>query len=328
MHIKAPLLVIREKSAIDGLFNPHQPWPDGMDGKGNVLRFNIGEGRPVQIADHVRRHTKDAADFRNLELSRFQELRFVVGQAQRNERHSLFQHSHAAGVAGAAIGSVPAGPQSCRVFDGVRVCQDTRWPGTVGEELASVFLGGNAKADGAFLQRNGTVPDNTVKAEAGHMQHLSGIKCPGLTIAGGVGVGQVALAVPIHLHVIRQQRVQAVDLGASRADDLAVAIPVEQQVRHHGFTPDERGHFQIRLVMEQAVQRMIHGLPTAFIRGFIHMEGQAGDGFGDHAHAGVNGRNLNGRAGADRLAGTAHTEVKAWRGGYGVLGLVPRPKQI
>ena len=69
LHIKAPatgatsLLVVREKSAIDGLFNPHQPWPDGMDGKGNVLRFDVGEGRPVQIADHVRRHTKDTADF-------------------------------------------------------------------------------------------------------------------------------------------------------------------------------------------------------------------------------------------------------------------------
>ena len=80
-----------------------------MDGKGDVLRFDVGEGRSVQIADHMRRHTKDAADFRNLKLSRFQELRLVVGQAQRNEGHSLFQHSHAAGVAGAAIGSVPAG---------------------------------------------------------------------------------------------------------------------------------------------------------------------------------------------------------------------------
>ena len=135
LHIKAPatgapgFFVVREKSAIDGLFNPHQPWPDGMDGKGDVLRFDVGEGRPVQIADHVRRHTKDTADFRNLKLSRFQELCLVVGQAQRNEGHSLFQHSHAAGVAGAAIGSVPAGPQRSRVFDCVRVCQDTRWAG-------------------------------------------------------------------------------------------------------------------------------------------------------------------------------------------------------
>ena len=160
------------------------------------------------------------------------------------------------------------------------------------------------------------------------MQHLAWIKRPGLAVAGGVGIGQVALAVPVHLHVIRQQRIQAVDLRAACADDLAVAVPIEQQMRQHGLPPDKRGHLQIRLVVDQAVQRMFDGLPAAFIRGFIHMEGQAGDGFGDHAHAGVNGRNLNGRAGADRLAGTAHTEVKAGRGGYGVLGLVPRPKQI
>ena len=99
-------------------------------------------------------------------------------------------------------------------------------------------------------------------------------------------------------------------------------------MRQHGFPPDKRGHLQIRLVVDQAVQRMFDGLSAALIRGFVHMEGQAGDGLGDDAHAGVNGRNLNGRAGADRLAGTAHTEVKAGRGGYGVLGLVPRPEQI
>lgn len=73
---------------------------------------------------------------------------------------------------------------------------------------------------------------------------------------------------------------------------------------------------------------MLYGLPTAFVRGFIHMEGQAGDGFSDHAHAGVNGRNLNGRCRADGIAGAAHAEVKAGRSGHSVLGLVPRPEQI
>ena len=221
-----------------------------MDGKGNVLRFDVGEGRSVQIADHVRRHTKDTANFRHLKLAGFKELRFIVGQAQRNEGHSLFQYSHAAGIAGAAIGGIPAGSQRSRVFDRVRVCQDTRWPGTVGEELTAVFLGCDAKANGAFLQRNGAIPHNTVKAEAGHMQHLAWIKRPRLAVAGGVGIGQVALAVPVHLHVIRQQRIQAVDLRAACADDLAVAVPIEQQMRQHGFPPDKRGHLQIRLVVD------------------------------------------------------------------------------
>ena len=172
------------------------------------------------------------------------------------------------------------------------------------------------------------IPDDTVKAEAGHMQHLAWVKRPRFIVAGGVGVGQVTFAVPVHLHVIRQQRIQAVDLRAACADDLAVAVPIEQQVCQHGFPPDERGHLQIRLVVDQAVQRVLYGLPAAFVRGFIHMEGQAGDGFGNHTHAGVNGRNLNGRAGADRLAGTAHAKVEAGRCGHGVLGLVPRPEQI
>ena len=59
------------------------------------------------------------------------------------------------------------------------------------------------------------------------MQHLAWVKCPRLAVAGGVGIGQVALAVPVHLHVIRQQRIQAVDLRAACADDLAVAVLIE-----------------------------------------------------------------------------------------------------
>ena len=158
---------------------------------------------------------------------------------------------------------------------------------------------GAGKDDGVFRHGDGTVADKAVKAQTGHMQHLAWVKRPRLAVAGGVGIGQIALAVPVHLHVIRQQRIQAVDLRAACADDLTVAVPIKQQVRQHGFPPDKRGHLQIRLVMDQAVQRMFDGFPAAFVRGLIHMKGQAGDGFGDHAHAGVNGRNLNGRAGAD-----------------------------
>lgn len=57
---------------------------------------------------------------------------------------------------------------------------------------------------------------------------------------------------------------------------VGTSTAVEQQMRQHGFPPDKRGHLQIRLVVDQAVQRVLNGLPAAFVRGFIHMEGQAG----------------------------------------------------
>ena len=58
-----------------------------MDGKVDGLVLDIAEGCSVQIANHVRRHTEDAADFGHLELSGLQKLGFVVRQAQRNEGH-------------------------------------------------------------------------------------------------------------------------------------------------------------------------------------------------------------------------------------------------
>ena len=43
------------------------------------------------------------------------------------------------------------------IFDGVRVRQDAAGTCAVGEEGAAVLLGGDAEADGAFLQRDGAV---------------------------------------------------------------------------------------------------------------------------------------------------------------------------
>ena len=111
--------------------------------------------------------------------------------------------------------------------------QDTGRPGTVGEELAAVFLGRDAEADGVFLQRDGTVADTAVEAQTGDVQDVLRLDHHGLAVAGGIGVRQVALAVPIHIHVIREQRIQADHRVLSAADDLAVAVSVEKKVCQH-----------------------------------------------------------------------------------------------
>ena len=47
------------------------------------LMLDIGEGRPIQIPDHMRRYTEDTADLADLKLPRLQKLCFIVRQAQR-----------------------------------------------------------------------------------------------------------------------------------------------------------------------------------------------------------------------------------------------------
>ena len=176
---------------------------------------------------------------------------------------------------------------------------------TVGEELAAVFLRGDAEADGAFLQRNGAVADHTVKTEAGNMENILGFQGVGFALTGGIGVGQVAPAVAVDFHLIGDQRIDAVDLVPPCANDLAVGIAPKQQVRQHGLTPHKRGHFSIGLIMQQPVQRMLGSLAAAGVGGLVYVERQAGDGFGDHANAGVHRGNLYRGGRCDGLAGGA-----------------------
>ena len=49
LHIIAPLLLFGEKGSIHGLFDSHEPGPDGMNSKVNALMLAIREGRVLQI---------------------------------------------------------------------------------------------------------------------------------------------------------------------------------------------------------------------------------------------------------------------------------------
>ena len=92
MHIKTPFLTYREQGAVHGLLDAHQPRSDGMRRKIDGLMLDVGEGTSAQIADQVRRNTKDPADFLHLEFPRFEELRLVVRQRDGREGHVLFEN--------------------------------------------------------------------------------------------------------------------------------------------------------------------------------------------------------------------------------------------
>ena len=205
--------------------------------------LNVAEGGVLQIAHQMRWHTINPADLRDLKLARFEELRFVVGHGDRRECHGLFKHGHFAGIGGAAIGCVPAFPQTLGVFDRIGMRQHAGGTGTILEELAAVLLGGDAKADGVLFKRYRAVSDHAIKAQTGNVQHIFRLELNGLAFRGGVGVCENPFAVPVHRHVIRQERIQPDDAVAPGTDDLAVAVAPQHKKRtaktleNKGFLP-------------------------------------------------------------------------------------------
>ena len=173
---------------------------------------------------------QDPANLIHLKFAGFQELRFIVRDGNRLKLHAFFQDGHSITVGRAAVCTVPAFPERLWIFYGVRVCQNTGRPCSVGEELTAVFLGSNTKADGVFLQGDGTVAHDAVESQSGDMEHVLRRQHHLITIAGHVGVGQNAFFIPVDRHLIRQQRIQACDLVPSGTDDLAVAVAPQEQV--------------------------------------------------------------------------------------------------
>ena len=267
----------------------------------------------------MRRHAKDAADLRDLEFPCFEKLRRVIGNADGRKGHGLFEDGHLARVGGAAIGRVPALPQALGVFDCVGVRQHAGGHRAVAEEFRAVLLSSNAQPNGALLQRDGAVAHDAVETEAGDVQNVRGVEAHHAAFAGGVGVGQLAPAVAVDLHVVGQQRIQTDNAIAPSADNLGIGISPQEQMGKHRFTPDEGGHFRVGFVVQKMLQRMFQRLDAALVCSLKHIERQAGHGLSDDAYTGVNGGDLNGRARGDALAGHAAAKVKRWCGGDGVL---------
>ena len=297
------LLAVCEEGAVHGLLDAHQPGADGVHGKVDALVLDIAEGSPVKIAHQMGRHAVDAADLFNLKTPGFEELRLIVGEADWREGHILFQNGNLAAVGRAAVGRVPVVAQTLGITYRVRVRQHTAGACAIFEEGAAVFLGGDAQTDGVLFQRDGTVTHDAVKAQTRNVQHIRGLQRDRIALRGRVGVDKRAcLAIPVHLHAVREQRVQAGNVVLARADDLAVGIAPQQQMAEHDLAQDEGGHLGVRLIVEDSVQRMICRLLTAGFGLLIDRQRQGRDGFSDHTHAGIDRGHLHGVLGVDRFA--------------------------
>ena len=109
------------------------------------------------------------------------------------------------------------------------------------------------------------------------MQHIRWLKSysellvlDGFVIATVIGVVQPAVLVSVHRHLVRHQGIQSNDFIFTVADDLCIGVAPKEQVRHKGFPKHEGAHLRVRLIVEQAVERMVerHCLAAA-IRVFV-----------------------------------------------------------
>ena len=109
-----------------------------MRGEVDAHVLDVEECNVLKVANQMRRYPKDTADFIHLKFARFQKLCFIVRNGNELEFHAFFQNGHTIGIGVAAVGAVPAVPDSLGILHRVRVSQDARRPCTVGEELAAV----------------------------------------------------------------------------------------------------------------------------------------------------------------------------------------------
>ena len=150
------------------------------------------------------------------------------------------------------------------------------------------------------------------------MQHIRGLKSYGkllvldsLVCATVIGVVKPTGFVSIHRHLVRHQGIQSYDLIFAVADDLCVSVAPQEQVRHERFPEYEGTHLWVRLIVEQAVERMVecHCLAAA-VRVFIEVQRQTCDSLRQDADAGIHGGHLHGGAFRYRFAGGSTTHEK------------------
>ena len=82
-------------------------------------------------------------------------------------------------------------------------------------------------------------------------------------------------------------------------------------MRHERFPEYEGAHFRVRLIVEQAVERMLerHCLAAA-VRVFIKVQRQSCDSFRQDTDAGIHGSHLHGGAFCHRFTGGRAAEEK------------------
>lgn len=103
-------------------------------------------------------------------------------------------------------------------------------------------------------------------------------------------------------------------------------IDPKEQMCHQGFPEYKRGHFGVRLIVEQYIQWMVDGFFFAAGIGVaIEVERKSGHSLCQDTHTGIHSGHLHGRALGHRFAGGEAAEQKTvGTTGSGIAGLVSR----
>ena len=210
--------------------------------------------------------------------------------------------------------------------------QDTARGRTVGKELRPVFLTGNRHADGVLCHSDGGIAHQPVKAKPGDVQHIGRMQ-PDKTAfdrrrvihADGVFVIKLSIAVTIHRHPVRHQRIEGNHFTFSVADNLCVSIAPQQKMGHERLPEHEGTHLRVWFVMQEQIQRMVNGfLLASVLLIVVKVQRKTCHCFRQDADAGIHRRHLHGRPFIHSLARSASSEEKAVSAARSaVLGLIP-----
>ena len=197
--------------------------------------------------------------------------------------------------------------------------QDAAGSSAVGKELRPVFLTGNRHADGILGHSDGTVAHQPVKAKPWDVQHIGRVQPDKAAFhrrrvihADGVFVIKLSIAVTIHRHPVRHQRIEGNDLALAVSDNLGVSVAPQEQVCHERFPEHEGTHLRVWLIMQKQIQRMVAGfLLTSVLLVAVEVQGKPSHRLCQDADTGVHGGHLHGRPLVHPLARSTSSKEKA-----------------
>ncbi len=250
------LLFGGQEGSGDALLPADYPRVEGVLDELQALLLDIRKARLFEVSDHMGRNSKNSSNFVDLEFSGFKELRLFWGNADGRIFHALFQNGDLPGVAAAAELALPCIAHPAGILHGAGVFKNAAGGSSICKQLGTIFLGGDGKADGVLGHGDGAVTNEAVEAKAGDVQDICRLQDYGRALhRGGFLIGslvlveQFSVAVPVHGHLVRHERVQGHDLTLAVADNLCVSIAPQEQVCHEGLSEHEAAHFRVWFVV-------------------------------------------------------------------------------
>jgi hypothetical protein len=130
--------------------------------------------------------------------------------------------------------------------------------------------------------------------------------------------------VTVYAHSVSHQRIECDDFTLAISNNLCIGVSVKKQVHHQGLPEDKGCHLRIRLIMYQAIQRMLDCLFLAAGVGVL-INRQVSNRLGENPDASVDGSHLHGISFIYSFTGITATKQEAVSAAVGAV--LPKFKQ-